>query len=53
MTDVMGREDPALTSIRGIPVLDVDTHLTEPADLWTSRAPREVVWRGGSSRLGR
>jgi predicted TIM-barrel fold metal-dependent hydrolase len=48
MTDVMGREDPALTSIRGIPVLDVDTHLTEPADLWTSRAPkkyRELVPR--------
>jgi hypothetical protein len=24
----------------GIPVIDVDTHLTEPHDLWTSRAPR-------------
>ena len=41
MTDVMFREDPALASIRGIPVLDVDTHLTEPADLWTSRAPKK------------
>jgi predicted TIM-barrel fold metal-dependent hydrolase len=28
--------DPA---IRGIKVIDVDTHLTEPADIWTSRAP--------------
>jgi uncharacterized protein len=26
-------------AIRGIKVIDVDTHLTEPADLWTSRAP--------------
>ena len=28
-----------LESIKGIKVVDVDTHLTEPADLWTSRAP--------------
>jgi uncharacterized protein len=35
----VGRDDPALASIKGIKVLDVDTHLTEPADLWTSRAP--------------
>ena len=26
-------------AIRGIHVIDADTHLTEPADLWTSRAP--------------
>lgn len=26
-----------------IPVIDVDTHLTEPHDLWTSRAP--AAWR--------
>jgi uncharacterized protein len=26
-------------SMRGIDVIDVDTHLTEPGDLWTSRAP--------------
>jgi len=26
-------------AIKGINVIDVDTHLTEPADLWTSRAP--------------
>jgi predicted TIM-barrel fold metal-dependent hydrolase len=30
-------EPPA--ALRGIPVIDADTHLTEPADLWTSRAP--------------
>jgi predicted TIM-barrel fold metal-dependent hydrolase len=29
-------------SIRGIKVIDVDTHLTEPADLWTSRAPKAL-----------
>ena len=25
----------------GIAIIDADTHLTEPHDLWTSRAPRE------------
>jgi predicted TIM-barrel fold metal-dependent hydrolase len=39
MTDVSQR-DNSLESIRGIRVIDVDTHLTEPADLWTSRAPK-------------
>ena len=29
----------------GISVIDADTHLTEPHDLWTSRAPREWVDR--------
>lgn len=29
---------PALT-VHGIPVIDIDSHYTEPADLWTSRAP--------------
>jgi predicted TIM-barrel fold metal-dependent hydrolase len=28
-------------SLEGIKVIDVDTHLTEPADLWTSRAPQK------------
>jgi uncharacterized protein len=32
-------------SMRGIKIIDVDTHLTEPADLWTSRAPRELLDR--------
>jgi predicted TIM-barrel fold metal-dependent hydrolase len=32
-------------SMRGIKIIDVDTHLTEPADLWTSRAPRNLVNR--------
>jgi predicted TIM-barrel fold metal-dependent hydrolase len=54
MTNVMDREDPTLASIRGIPILDVDTHLTEPADLWTSRAPmkyRELVPRVVTKRI--
>ena len=25
----------------GVAVIDADTHLTEPHDLWTARAPRE------------
>lgn len=44
----LDRDHPLLESIKGIPVLDVDTHLTEPADLWTSRAPakyKELVPR--------
>ena len=31
--------------LEGIHVIDADTHLTEPHDLWTSRAPREWVDR--------
>src|SRR5580698_9018944 len=54
-------------TIEGIKVVDVDTHLTEPHDLWTSRAPkglRESVpqvkdvngvptWTFGDTVLGR
>jgi uncharacterized protein len=32
-------------SMRGIKIIDTDTHLTEPADIWTSRAPRNLVNR--------
>jgi predicted TIM-barrel fold metal-dependent hydrolase len=28
-----------VTDISRIPIIDVDSHLTEPADLWTSRVP--------------
>ena len=31
---------PPLT-VHGIPVIDIDSHYTEPADLWTSRAPKK------------
>jgi len=33
----------AAEAFGGVPVVDVDTHLTEPFDLWTSRAPAK--WR--------
>jgi len=33
----------ASESFRDITVIDVDTHLTEPLDLWTSRAP--AAWK--------
>ena len=26
-------------SVHGVPVADIDSHYTEPADLWTSRSP--------------
>jgi len=31
---------PVAELFAGVKVIDVDTHLTEPHDLWTSRAPR-------------
>ena len=31
--------------IRDLHVIDVDSHLTEPADLWTSRAPAKYADR--------
>lgn len=37
-TDVLGLEPDVL-------IVDVDTHLTEPADLWSSRAPAKYVDR--------
>jgi predicted TIM-barrel fold metal-dependent hydrolase len=50
----------------GIPIIDCDSHWTEPPDLWTSRAPRSMrdkmphveevdgtqLWRVGDVRLG-
>ncbi len=30
---------PIPEALRGIKIIDVDTHLTEPPDLWTSRVP--------------
>ena len=30
--------DPTADLVQGIKVIDVDTHLSEPLDLWTSRA---------------
>ncbi len=32
-------------------VIDVDTHVTEPADLWTSRLPRK--WHDRAPRIER
>jgi predicted TIM-barrel fold metal-dependent hydrolase len=55
----LDRDHPLLESIRGIKVIDVDTHLTEPGDLWTSRAPAKykdlvprVVFRRNSELHG-
>jgi uncharacterized protein len=48
MTASVKERKPLPEPIRGIKVIDADTHLTEPADLWTSRAPakyRKVVPR--------
>ena len=39
--------DPGLRTdpFAGIKIIDVDTHLTEPGDLWTSRAPKGMKER--------
>ncbi|NRA10162.1 MAG: hypothetical protein HRU02_18550, partial [Myxococcales bacterium] len=29
----------SVAATSSIPIIDVDSHFTEPADLWTSRAP--------------
>lgn len=39
ITDEQSHEAPE--SIRGIKIIDVDTHFTEPADLWIARAPQK------------
>jgi uncharacterized protein len=39
MTTASERTTDRYASIEGIKVIDSDTHLTEPFDLWTSRAP--------------
>jgi uncharacterized protein len=38
-----------MTVARGVEVIDVDTHLTEPADLWTSRMSRK--WSADAPHL--
>jgi predicted TIM-barrel fold metal-dependent hydrolase len=32
-------------SLSGMPIIDVDTHYSEPPDLWTARAPRKLAGR--------
>ena len=48
---------PSTHDLLGLPadlrVIDVDTHRTEPRDLWTSRAPRAYADRVPARRGGR
>ena len=30
------------TELAAMPIIDIDTHYTEPRDLWTSRAPQKL-----------
>jgi len=39
MLDTVTQGRSAAELVKGIKVIDVDTHLSEPHDLWTSRAP--------------
>lgn len=34
--------DPSLDALNGLKIVDCDTHVTEPPDLWTSRAPASL-----------
>jgi predicted TIM-barrel fold metal-dependent hydrolase len=59
MTTTVPNIDQTRESIRGIKVIDADTHFTEPGDLWTSRAPKafkdrvpRVVMRKGTFNMG-
>ena len=46
MTDVQTADTaPADDILKGIKIIDVDTHLSEPLDLWTSRAPAKWLDR--------
>ena len=46
MTDVQTADAaPADDLFKGVKVIDVDTHLSEPWDLWTSRAPAKWLDR--------
>ncbi len=37
--------------VRSLSVIDVDAHLTEPVDLWTSRAPSKNADRVATSEI--
>jgi predicted TIM-barrel fold metal-dependent hydrolase len=41
---------PGTIDVSTIPVIDADTHVTEPADLWTSRLPKK--WADEGPRVG-
>ncbi len=38
----MAEETPMSADLSALPVIDVDSHWTEPPDLWTSRAPASL-----------
>jgi predicted TIM-barrel fold metal-dependent hydrolase len=40
------------TELAAMPVIDIDTHFTEPRDMWTSRAPQKLLDRAPHVVLG-
>ena len=40
------------TELAAMPVIDIDTHFTEPRDMWTSRAPQKLRDRAPHVVLG-
>ena len=36
------RSEAMDTELAAMPIIDIDTHYTEPRDLWTSRAPQKL-----------
>src|SRR4051794_37366213 len=41
MTETLNYSGRTPESLRGLKIVDADTHLTEPADLWTRLAPQK------------
>ena len=50
MLDTVTPGRAAAELVKGIKVIDVDTHLSEPHDLWTSRAPAKMGAISDSAR---
>jgi predicted TIM-barrel fold metal-dependent hydrolase len=42
---IMGRAPAEMDVLKGVKIIDCDAHFTEPAELWTSRAPAQLVNR--------
>lgn len=51
MSDNLTRKQTAADLVRDIKVIDVDTHFSEPLDLWTSRAPAKYKDRVPQMRM--
>src|SRR5689334_16485297 len=42
---LMDQAAPEVDTLKDVRIIDCDAHFTEPAELWTSRAPEHLVHR--------